>query len=76
MYNNIKGGDSMKKTIILWLIIIILVICLVVMSSLYINMKKNAENNFNEMTRIIDEKHDLEIELNELQEKLNKENNN
>ncbi len=65
----------MKKNGVLYVIIIVLLIMLIVMTSLYMNMKKNAEKNFSEMLRIINEKYELEIEMNELQEKLDEYDN-
>lgn len=61
----------MKKNTILIGLVIILLVALIIMTTLYFNMKKNAEENMKSVLNTANEVYELNKKINELEEQLN-----
>lgn len=61
----------MKKNTILVGLIIVLSVALIIMSILYFNMKKNAEENMKSTLNTANQVYELNKKINELEEQLN-----
>lgn len=61
----------MKKNTILIGLVIILLVALIIMTTLYLNMKKNAEENMKSVLNTANEVYELNKKINELEEQLN-----
>lgn len=61
----------MKKNTILISLVIILSVALTIMTALYFNMKKNAEENMKSVLNTANEVYELNKKINELEEQLN-----
>ena len=61
----------MKKNTILIGLVIILLVALIIMTTLYLNMKKNAEENMKSVLNTANEIYELNKKINELEEQLN-----
>lgn len=62
----------MKNKNILIGLIVILSIALIIMTTLYFNMKKNAEENMKSALNAANEVYELNQKINQLEEQLNK----
>lgn len=62
----------MKNKNILIGLIVILSIALIIMTTLYFNMKKNAEENMKSALNVANEVYELNQKINQLEEQLNK----